>query len=103
MRWAGGFFGRYNEVGAYAHPGCGALVKCERDTAMTTQNPTEPLKIGTIVRIRNSGYGRARIVEYRGPLGPKGARVYRVRVGKKPQHAYLEVVEDQLEPESAET
>lgn len=70
---------------------------------MTTQNPTEPLKIGTIVRIRNSGYGRARIVEYRGPLGPKGARVYRVRVGKKPQHAYLEVVEDQLEPESAET
>jgi hypothetical protein len=69
---------------------------------MTTANPSEPLKIGTIVRIRNSGYGRARIVEYRGPLGPKGARVYRVRVGKKPQHAYLEVVEDQLEPESAE-
>ncbi|MGH7170033.1 MAG: hypothetical protein ACRELG_07145 [Gemmataceae bacterium] len=70
---------------------------------MTTQNPTEPLKIGTIVRIRNSGYGRARIVEYRGPLGPKGARVYRVRVRKKPQSAYIEVLEDQLEPESAET
>jgi hypothetical protein len=70
---------------------------------MTTQNSSEPLKIGTIVRIRNSGYGRARIVEYRGPLGPKGARVYRVRVRKKPQAAYIEVLEDQLEPESAET
>lgn len=66
---------------------------------MTTQNPIEPFKIGTIVRIRNSGYGRARIVEYRGPLGPKGARVYRVRVRKKPQSAYIEVLEDQLEPE----
>lgn len=68
---------------------------------MTTQNQTEPLKIGTIVRIRNSGYGRAQIVEYRGPLGPKGSRVYRVQVGKKPQSAYLEVLEEQLEPEPA--
>jgi hypothetical protein len=77
-------------------------VKCGRDKAVTMQNPTEPLKIGTIVRIRNSGYGRARIVEYRGPLGPKGARVYRVRAGKKPQAAYLEVLEEQLELESEE-
>jgi hypothetical protein len=67
---------------------------------MTMQNLTEPLKIGTIVRIRNSGYGRARIVEFRGPLGPNGSRVYRVRVRKKPRPAYIEVVEDQLEPES---
>ena len=37
---------------------------------MAAQNQTEPLKIGTIVRIRNSGYGRAKIVEFRGPLGP---------------------------------
>jgi hypothetical protein len=36
----------------------------------------EPEKgdIGTIVKILNSGYGRAQIAEYRGPLGPKGAR-----------------------------
>ena len=68
---------------------------------MTTQNLTEPLKIGTIVRIRNSGYGRARIVEFRGPLGPKGARVYRILVRKKPRPAYIEVLEDQLEAESA--
>ncbi len=64
---------------------------------MTTHNMTEPLKIGTLVRIRNSGYGRARVVEFRGPLGPNGARVYRVRVRKKPRPAYIEVREDQLE------
>jgi hypothetical protein len=66
---------------------------------MTTQNLTEPLRIGTIVRIRDSGYGRARIVEFRGPLGPNGARVYRVLVRRKPQPSYIEVLEDQLEPE----
>jgi len=63
---------------------------------MTTQNLTEPLKVGSLVRIRDSGYGRAKIVEFRGPLGPNGSRVYRVRVGKKPP-AYIEVLEDQLE------
>jgi len=64
---------------------------------MMTHNLTEPFKIGTLVRIRNSGYGPARIVEFRGPLGPNGARIYRVRVRKKPRPAYLEVREDQLE------
>jgi hypothetical protein len=68
---------------------------------MTTQNQTEPFKVGTIVRIRNSGYGRARIVEFRGPLGPKGARVYRILVRKKPRPAYIEVLEDQIEGEPA--
>lgn len=67
-----------------------------------TQNVTEPLRIGTIVRIRDSGYGRAQIVEFRGPLGPNGARVYRVLVRKKPQPSYIEVLEDQLEPEAVE-
>jgi len=64
---------------------------------MTTQNLVEPLKNGTFVKILNSGYGRARIAEYRGPLGPKGARVYRVLVQKKPRRVYIEVLEDQLE------
>lgn len=65
---------------------------------MPTEYPTEPFSVGTFVRIRNSGYGnaRAQIVEYRGPLGPKGARVYRLRIGKKPS-AYTEVLEEQLE------
>ena len=64
---------------------------------MTTQNLVEPLKVGTVVKIRNSGYRRARIAEFRGPLGPRGARVYRVLVQKKPRRVYIEVLEDQLE------
>jgi len=64
---------------------------------MTTQNKFEPLKDGTVVKILDSGYRRAKIAEYRGPLGPKGARVYRVLVQKKPRRVYIEVLEDQLE------
>ena len=64
---------------------------------MPTENQIEPLKVGTVVKILNSGYSRARIAEYRGPLGPKGARIYRVLVQKKPRHVYIEVREDQLE------
>jgi hypothetical protein len=64
---------------------------------MKSQNLTEPLKVGTVVKILNSGYGRAEIAEYRGPLGPAGARVYRVLVQKKPRPVYIEVREDQLE------
>ncbi len=64
---------------------------------MATQNLTEPLKLGTVVKILNSGYHRARIAEYRGPLGPKGARIYRVLVQEKPRRVYIEVREDQLE------
>jgi len=64
---------------------------------MTTQNLTQPLRVGTVVKILNSGYGRARIAEYRGPLGPKGTRVYRVLVQEKPRRVYIEVREDQLE------
>ena len=58
--------------------------------------PNEPLKCGTRVKIRDSGFGKARIAEFRGPLGPNGARVYRVRVGKKPA-TYTEVLEEQPE------
>ncbi len=65
---------------------------------MSTENvTTEPLKDGTLVKILNSGFVRARIAEYRGPLGPKGARIYRVLVQKKPRPMYIEVREDQLE------
>ncbi len=64
---------------------------------MATQNPIEPLKVGTVVKILNSGYGRAQIAEYLGPLGPKGARIYRVRVENKPRRVYIEVREDQIE------
>jgi hypothetical protein len=63
---------------------------------MATDNVAEPLAPGTVVRILNSGYDRAKIAEYRGPLGPKGARIYRVLVQEKPRHVYIEVREDQL-------
>jgi hypothetical protein len=64
---------------------------------MTTQNRAEPLKVGTVVKILNSGYNRARIAEDRGLLGPKGTRIYRVLVQRKPRRTYIEVREDQLE------
>ena len=63
---------------------------------MTIQNLNEPLKNGTVVRIRDSGFHRAWIVEDRGLLGPKGARVYRILVSKKPR-MHIEVLEEQLE------
>jgi hypothetical protein len=52
--------------------------------------------LGDYVRIRY-GYPRARIVELRGPLGPGGAEIYRVRVGNKGNAKYIEVRGDQLE------
>jgi hypothetical protein len=64
---------------------------------MATQNLAEPLKVATIVQILNSGYQRAKIAEYRGPLGPKSARIYRVLVQERPRRVYIEIREDQLE------
>jgi len=64
---------------------------------MATQDRVEPLKDGTYVKILHSGYYRARIAENLGGLGPKGARVYRVLVTKKPRPFYIEVLEEQLE------
>jgi hypothetical protein len=64
---------------------------------MIADNLGEPLKVGTVVKILNSGYDRAQIAEYRGPLGPKGARIYCVLLEKKPRLVYTEVREDQLE------
>ena len=64
---------------------------------MTTQDRVEPLKDGTLVKILNSGFHRAKIAENLGPLGPKGARVYRVLVQTKPRRMYVEVLEEQLE------
>jgi hypothetical protein len=69
----------------------------KEEPTMATQDLTEPLKVGTVVRIRDSGYHRAKIAEFLGPLGPKGARVYRVLVQRKPRRMYIEVLEDQLE------
>ncbi len=58
--------------------------------------------VGKSVRVRNSGYKKARIVELRGPLGPNRAQVYRLRVRTKPRPQYIEVLEEQLEELSPE-
>lgn len=63
---------------------------------MTSPNQTAPLTAGTYVKILLSGFHRARVADYRGPLGPKGARVYSVLVSRKPR-MYVEVLEEQLE------
>ncbi len=57
----------------------------------------ELMKVGDCVRIRGYGGQLGWIVEFRGPLGPDGARIYRVMVPKKPKRSYIEVREDQLE------
>ncbi len=54
-------------------------------------------KIGDRVRILRTGFNPGPIVELRGPLGPGGAQIYRVRVRGKPRPAYIEVREDQFE------
>ena len=64
---------------------------------MITNNSADPLQVGATVKIRDSGYGPAKIVEYRGAIGPRGAKVYRLRVRNKPKPAYIEVLEDQIE------
>ena len=60
-------------------------------------NLPELLKVGDRVLIRHFGGQRGKIVEYRGLLGPGGARVYRVLVLRKPKPDYIELREDQLE------
>ncbi len=60
------------------------------------------LELGARVRIRNSAGMRGRIVELRGPLGPGGSQIFRVRVLRKPKAAFIEVRGDQLEPIPAE-
>jgi hypothetical protein len=57
-------------------------------------------KVGDRVRIRPShpagSFRKGRVVELRGPLGPKGAQVYRIKFRRKPP-GYVEVLEEQLE------
>jgi hypothetical protein len=63
---------------------------------MALKKVAEPLKVGDLVTIRHFPDQRGRIVELRGPLGPGGARIYRVRVRRKPKPIYIELREDQL-------
>ena len=54
-------------------------------------------KLGDHVKIRYWPNLKAQVVEERGPLGPKGARVFRLRVEGDPEPTFTEVLEEQLE------
>lgn len=61
------------------------------------------LKLGDRVRVLYYPEMRGRIVELRGPLGPGGAQIYRVRFPRKPKSMFIELREDQLIPIPLET
>lgn len=64
---------------------------------MTKKKTIPALKLGDYVQILHSAYPRGRIVELRGPLGPGGVQIYRVRIGRKRKPIYIELREDQLQ------
>jgi len=62
---------------------------------MSTQQSVQRFTVGDRVKILHSIW-RGRIVEFRGPLGPGGTLIYRVRIPGDPKATYVEVREDQL-------
>ncbi len=62
---------------------------------MAPAKPSPRFQVGDRVKIRYSEW-KARIVEFRGPLGVGGAFVYRVRVPDRPKPRYIELPEDEL-------
>lgn len=71
---------------------------------MTDKDIAAALKVGSIVKIRNTNMRPGMIVEFRGPFGLGGARIYGIEIGPGPNPAdsgpdplYTEVREDQLE------
>ena len=53
---------------------------------------TTSFHLGDLVRIKDLAGQVGRIAELRGPLGPGGAWVYRVRVRRKPTVSYIELL-----------
>jgi hypothetical protein len=66
------------------------------------KKPSRPLKLGDRVQVHYYPAWRGRVVELRGPLGPNGEEIYRIRVPGKPKPMYVELREDQLELLEAE-
>ena len=58
--------------------------------------PVLAFSLGDRVEILH--FGRGKIIDLRGPLGPDGAQVYRVLYRRKPKAAYIEVLGNQLRP-----
>ena len=67
-----------------------------RHTGRAVRRKKRTFKVGDRVKIRLTSM-TGRVVELRGPLGPKGAQIYGVRYRGKPKPGYPEVREDQLE------
>jgi hypothetical protein len=63
---------------------------------MDIKPDAEPLQVGTFVKLLYTDFERVKIIEYRGPLGPGGMRIYRVRVSLKPKPLIADVREDQI-------
>jgi len=63
----------------------------------TQVKATTSFNLGDHVRIKDFAGQVGRIAELRGPLGPGGASVYRVKVQKKPRVSYIELLGDQIE------
>jgi hypothetical protein len=64
---------------------------------MAKKKSTALLRVGDHVTIPHTTYPAGRIVESRGPLGPGGAQIYRIRVRDRRKPIYIELREDQLE------
>jgi hypothetical protein len=64
---------------------------------MLFDDKPRPFKIGQRVRVRLTNGVTGRVIEYRGPLGPNGAEIYRLRLRGGRYPSYVEVREDQLE------
>ncbi|MHB1424249.1 MAG: hypothetical protein ACYC3I_13820 [Gemmataceae bacterium] len=62
---------------------------------MATKKSTPLFQLGDRVKIHYSDW-RGRIVEFRGPLGPGGKFVYRIRIPDKPKPIYIELPEDEM-------
>lgn len=60
-------------------------------------NVATSFNLGDRVRIKDLAGQIGRITELRGPLGPGGAAVYRVKLNKKPRISYIELLGNQLE------
>ncbi len=58
---------------------------------------TKAFKVGDYVRIIDGHGMTGPVVELRGPLGPKGVEIYRIRFRGKPKPGYIEVRGDQIE------
>jgi hypothetical protein len=56
-------------------------------------------QVGDRVRVitHTPSYVWGKVIGLRGPLGPGGAQVYRLRLAPKRPRAYVEVLADQLE------